>query len=237
MQSAGASHIHAGSALSRFLRGLASEGRGAVAAKPLTGGDDLEVQRLLVELHAGAAVELPGGAPKLRLAVAQWAARLVYQLCQFIVVREVGEQQIAAACRVRCPEARGPDTDWSADLLLRHLPKLFQLARHLSGGDPLVGELKALAEQWPLSSVGLPGLNAGSLDSFIGHPGLRRLYADRVMAAVDLSRLGDSRLDDTLRADLGLHRELSPVLAGRLFEPAPGANPGESQVIPFTNAS
>jgi hypothetical protein len=53
---------------------------------------------------------------------------------------------------------------------------------------------------------------------------LRRLYADRVLAAVDLSRLGDTRLEDCLRADLGLHRERSTVLAGRLFvEPAPPA--------------
>jgi hypothetical protein len=53
--------------------------------------------------------------------------------------------------------------------------------------------------------------------------------------------LGDARVDELLRADLGLHRELSPVLAGRLFvTPAPwpeGAPPNPSQSSGLINAS
>jgi hypothetical protein len=141
---------------------------------------------------------------------------LFYRLCQFTVCRDIGAEQIAAVCREPCPAARSPETDWSVDLTLRHLPEIFQLARHLSEGDPLVQELKRLASAWPLSSVGIVGLENLSLDSFIGHPVLRRLYADRIVAAEDVSRLNDSRINDLLRADLGIHHELAPALASKL---------------------
>jgi len=129
----------------------------------------------------------------------------------------MGEEQIVAAGRVPCPEPRGPETDWSVDLTLHHLPRLFELAQHLSNADPLVQQLRQIAAAWPLSSVGIPGLPDPQLDSFIGHPALRRLFADRILSASDTSRLGDARLDDFLRADLGLHPDLAPTIATRLF--------------------
>jgi hypothetical protein len=46
---------------------------------------------------------------------------------------------------------------------------------------------------------------------------LRRLYADRIIAEGDISRLGDVRVDEMLRGDFGIHRELAPVLAAKLF--------------------
>jgi hypothetical protein len=87
----------------------------------------------------------------------------------------------------------------------------------LSNGDPLVQELKKLAAAWPLSSVGVSDLTDLNLDTFIGHPALGRLYADRVVAAAETSRLGDPRVDDLLRADLGIHRDLAPEIANRVF--------------------
>jgi hypothetical protein len=107
--------------------------------------------------------------------------------------------------------------DWSVDLVLRHLPRLFQMARHLSNADPLVQQMKQIAAAWPLSSAGITGLENLQLDFFIAQPALRRLYADRVLASGDVSRLGDARLDDLLRADLGMHRELAPVVSATLF--------------------
>src|SRR6185503_2575435 len=66
-----------------------------------------------------------------------------------------GSRQFAAL-----PRPRGAEADWSADLTLRHLPKLFQLARHLSNADPLLQQMKQIAAAWPLSSVGVAGLEA-----------------------------------------------------------------------------
>ena len=173
---------------------------------------------LLPQIDAAAREELALDLPDFSPATANWAARLFYQLCQFVVCRDVGENIIAQVCQIPCPEPRSPATDWSADLLLRHLPRLFQLARHLSQGDPLLEYMRQVAAAWPLSSVGIAGLATFPIDSFIDHPALRRLYVDRIIASGDAARLGDERVDEPLRADLGLHRELAPAAcAAKLF--------------------
>jgi len=59
------------------------------------------------------------------------------------------------------------------------------------------------------------GVDVGT---FIEDAGLRRLYADRIVAAGDVSRLGDARVDEVLRADLGMHRDLAPAIASKLFQ-------------------
>src|SRR4051812_17092158 len=203
--------------LSEFLKLLAEEGRAVVSARPLE-TDEPSALAALAQIDEFARAELGLEAPLLSDETALWAARLFYYLCQFTVCRDIGEEQIKAQCSVPCPAPRGPPRDWSADLTLRHLPKLFELARHASSGDPLVPQLKVIATAWPLSSVGIRGLDNPPLDSFIGHPSLRRLYVDRIIACGDVSRLGNASVDDTLRADLGVHRNLAPTLAQKLFE-------------------
>jgi hypothetical protein len=205
------------SELATFLKSLGEAGCAVITPAPLGDVDD-EAPTALKQLDTHARDELALDAPEYSAPTALWAARLFYGLCQITVCRDLGEDRIAAACGVACPAARRPESDWSADLILRHLPRLFQLARHLSNADPLVQQMKAIATAWPLSSVGIPGLEKLALDTFIGHPALRRLYADRIIARGDTSRLGDPQVDDLLRADLGGHRELAPALAGRLFE-------------------
>ena len=94
--------------------------------------------------------------------------------------------------------------------MFRHLPGIFQLARHLSNGDPLIQHLKNFGRAWPLSSVSMPDLTDLQLESFILHPGLARLYADRIAALNDTTRLGDPRVEQLLRIDLGIHHHLVP---------------------------
>lgn len=213
-----------GSGLADFLKSLTADGRALVSARPL-GPDSGEALALLVERDQVARQELAMDPPPFSALTALWAARLLYRFCQFTVCRDVSAEQIAAEVRVPVPEPRSPAVDWSADLTLRHLPKLFQLARHFSPADPLVEHLKALAAAWPLSSVGLPGVEPASLESFVSHRALRRLYADRIVAADDRGRLGHPAVDDLLRADVGIHRDLAPGIAERLFaHPAAGAS-------------
>jgi hypothetical protein len=178
--------------------------------------DDADALPVLEQLDEFARAELALDLPVFSPTAAIWAARLLHQLCRFVILRDIPAEHIAATCNIPCPEKRGPETDWSADLTFRHLPRLLQLARQLSNGDPLVEQIKKLAADWPLSSVGIAGLEKSNLDSFINHPGLRRLYADRVFAAGDLSRLGEPRMDDFLRADLGIHHQLAPAIAAKL---------------------
>jgi hypothetical protein len=77
--------------------------------------------------------------------------------------------------------------------------------------------MKQLAKTWPLSSVGIPGLEKVEVETFVDDPALRRLYADRIITAADTSRLGHPQVDDLLRADLGVHRDLAPHIADKLF--------------------
>ena len=205
--------------LGDFIKSLAEEGCAVVGSSPLEERDD-SAPSALSQLDECARAELGLTAPEFSPSAALWAARLFYHLCQFTVCRDLGEDAVTAACTVPCPEPRSPSTDWSADLTLRHLPRIFQLARHLSSADPLIQRIKEIAAAWPLSSVGIPELEKLNVDSFVVHDALRRLYADRIIEHTDTSRLGDARVDDALRADLGLHRDLAPALAEKLFQKA-----------------
>jgi MoxR-vWA-beta-propeller ternary system protein len=217
MQHKGERQPDSASDLALCLQLLTKEGRAAVSPRSCS-QEDADALPLLIDLDACARQELALPLPGFSAEAALWGARRFYQLCRFVVCRDVGEDEIIRACAEACPKERGPETDWSVDLTLRHLPKLFLLARHLSNADPLLGQMKAIGGSWPLSSVGMSGLESFSLESFILDPGLRRLYCDRIIAAADLTRLGDSRVDDVLRADVGIHRELAPAFATKLFE-------------------
>jgi hypothetical protein len=216
MENTGLTSSEAGPSLASFLQALAHDGRIVVSPEPIGVPDEVALS-VVHELNQRAQSELAGEGPGFSSDTALWAGTLLYQICQFIVCRDIGEGQIAAAFANECPAARGPETDWSADIVFRHLPGLFRLAQQLSNGDPLVQELKKLAAAWPLSSVGISDLSGLNLDTFINHPALGRLYADRVVAAADTSRLGDPRVDELLRADLGIHRDLAPEIANRVF--------------------
>jgi MoxR-vWA-beta-propeller ternary system domain bpX4 len=202
-----------------LVQSLVNEGRAAVSLQP-SDIDDVDAVPLLRQLDGLARDELALDLPVFSPDVALWAARLFCSLSRFVVCRDIPEEQIKSTCNVACPEPRGPQTDWSADLTLRHLPNLFRLARHLSNADPLVGEMKKIAANWPLSSVGIDGLENLRIDSFVDHPALRRLYADRIISTGDISRIGDSRLGNVLRADFGVHHELAPAIAAKIFENA-----------------
>jgi MoxR-vWA-beta-propeller ternary system protein len=206
--------------LASFVRLLGREGR-AVVSREETEGREEEALSALAEWEARARAELAGEPPAFSPSAALWAARIFQQACRCTVCRDLDADFVKTALDPRCPAARGPETDWSVDLIFRHLPDLFRFGRELSNADPLVAALKSLAAAWPLSSVGMADLPELSIDSFFGHPALRRLYGDRILAAGDLSRLGDPRVADLLRADLGWHRELAPVLARRLFPEFP----------------
>jgi len=223
MQKSSDNQSHPASDLARCIQSLVNDGRAAISAQP-SGMDDADALPIIQQMDGLARDELAIELPALSPASALWAARLFYQLCRFTVCRDIPAEQINLTCGIPCPESRTPDTDWSADLTLRHLPRLFQLAHHFSNADPLVQQIRQIASDWPLSSVGIAGSEKMRLGSFVNHPGLRRLYADRIVAAGDVSRLGDPRIADLLRADLGIHRELAPSIAARLFEPSHDAH-------------
>lgn len=216
MEDTGPTSFEAGPSLASFARGLANDGRIIVSPEPIEPPDE-DALRALTDLNERATSELAGEAPRYSSEAALWAATMLYQICQFVVCREISEAQMAEAFAKECPIARGPEADWSADLMFRHLPPLFRLSQQLSNGDPLIQELKKLAAAWPLSSVGIPDLAELNLDTFVEHPVLARLYADRIVSTADSSRLGEPRVDELLRTDIGIHHDLAPEISTRLF--------------------
>ncbi|HEY6227169.1 MAG TPA: hypothetical protein VI282_08620 [Verrucomicrobiae bacterium] len=202
--------------LTVFLKGLIEQGHALVSAMPLSENAS-ETEKALREIDQRTREELAIEAPAFANGAAVWAARLTYHLAQFTVCRDIGEEQIHAICNIPCPGAKSAETIWSVDLTLRHLPRIFQLARHLSGGDPLVTQMTRIAAEWPLSSVGVADVADADITMIVEHPALARLYADRIFAEKDTARLGNVALDDALRRDVGIHRELAPALAQKLF--------------------
>ncbi len=160
-----------------------------------------------------ARANLAGEAPPLEMEAAVWAATLLAGAARLAIARDLGAAEVQKVFAKPCPKPRSPSVDYSADLFLRYVPDLLGWVTRLASGDPLVEHLRRLAEQWPLSSVGIHGLKIGSLDSFIGHPSLRQLYIDRILQRGDASRLSEPRVAAGIRTALGAHPELSPALA------------------------
>jgi hypothetical protein len=189
---------------------------------------DAPLRAAVERVEADWRMELAFDPPTLIPAVALWAVELIYQACQCMVYREIDPDSMAAALAVPCPlppqGAQAADVCYSADLGLRVLPDVLALARAVSPDDPLVLALREIARRWPLSSVGVqpPLESPPPLDvlAFINHPSLRRLYADRIIARGDASRLpDDDRVRAEVRAALGAHaRELaSSALATAVY--------------------
>jgi hypothetical protein len=165
-----------------------------------------------------ARLEFPGEAPPLSRDVAEWAAVRLAEICRLLVARDSGEEEIVKVFAVPCPEPPSPETDYAADLFFRRLPGLADFVERLSPGDPLVAHLAQFSAAWPLSTPGMKiTVHPDRVRIFIEHGGLLQTYADRIVAAEDLTRLGQHpAVDAAVREALGAYPELSPKLAEAL---------------------
>ena len=204
--------------LAEFLQALFEHGKVRVGAP----GDGISsaqwagVDAILAERHAAEGAEFPGVIPPLAPAVARWAAEQFYRACQFAVYRDAGAEKIAAALASPCPPAPAASRHVSVDLTFRFLGDLYRLAHAASPDDPLCERLRAWAAEWPLSSVGMPGVNPRNIDDVLEPVGLRTLYVDRIIARRDRSRLNDPRVRQAVLAAIGSYHELAADLAGAL---------------------
>jgi hypothetical protein len=170
------------------------------------------------ELDRLARAELAFDAPPLAPAAGEWALLLLYRACQALVYREIEPDAVKDALSRPCPVAASPEVCYSVDLAFRFMPELTGLARGIAENDPLVAGLLALAKAWPLSSVGVKGVGDVTLQPFIRHPALKRLYADRVIEKADVSRLCDPAAREAVREALGAFPHLAPAIAVALEE-------------------
>ena len=172
-----------------FLRELFEHGKVTVPALDQDFEPAIECETELRAFDRSARLELPAGLPEFDLLTAIWAADRLAEISRLIVARSAGTDEFAAAFSVPCPSANSAGVDYTADLFLRHLPALSKFTETLSPGDPLIGEITKLAAAWPLSSVGMKLAEppkANRVELFLANPALVRVYADRILAAVDI---------------------------------------------------
>jgi hypothetical protein len=208
--------------LSIFLQALFDHGRVRVAAptEKVSTQDLRAAEEALREQDAASRLEGPGGLPELDMAIALWGAKTFHGACQLVVFRQLDEQAIAELLPPAQAHGNPQSSHWSADLTLRFLPDLLRQASAISEEDPLVRNLRSLAYQWPLSSVGIEGVNPEHVDELSASPALLQLYVDRILARKDFPRLKDPAVREAARKSVGIHAELWPDLT-KYFDPVP----------------
>lgn len=182
---------------------------------------DADAFLVLQEWDAVIRQDLAGNVPPMDRDVTAWAAQQFFKACQCLVDRDVGEESMRAALGEICPVPRGPRTDYSVDLIFRFLPDLAVIAHRIAPEDGLNRVFENWAHVWPLSSVGIKSvspvsISSSSPDSFFQNAALRRLYLDRITAAVAKDRLSDPEVRRWLEADLGAYPYLAPLVRDAL---------------------
>ncbi len=200
-----------------FLADLFAEGQVSVPAdsptdQELEAGND--VLREHEQVHR---LNMPESAPEFGLGAAAWAARHFYAACQCAVDRDIGEETLHARLGDNYESPITAEVHYSVDLVFRYLPDVARFASSAAEQDPLLEHLKRWARQWPLSSVGMPNVDPVDLSGFRNHAGLMQLYADRVIAKVDKSRLKDEGVRQLVQQAIGLYPNLAQSLHDELL--------------------
>ncbi len=172
--------------LPHFIHDLCHHGR--VVFGEILNQDTPDLQVELEGLDRRWRAHAPGEAPELRIDAAIWAAETLYRCC-----RLARDLEVAPAVAFGAAIGSGQQTAaviWSVDLLLQQLPNLHRLVPQLRADHPLRELLAGLGGDWPLSSVGLPGVEveAPALEVVAAHPALRQIYIDRVIHWADQAR-------------------------------------------------
>lgn len=165
--------------------------------------DDLsDSAKLLSRFYEEDIVHMPLTAPAFEAGPAVWAAKHLYLSLQLIVLRELPPQTIEESLEPFNGEI-SPSSIYSADLVLRYLPDIFNLARGLAPADIMVTKMAESAAYWPFSSVGIP-LQQEIDDSIIlNHPSLKTAYIDRIIRTKDIKRISDENMKEYVMEALG----------------------------------
>ena len=139
-----------------------------------------------------------------------------FTACQAAAFRDLEAGQLGEFLGESCPAGAAATRHYSADLVIQFLPDLIKLTEHVSPGDPLVKILREWANLWPLSSVGIPGVEPKSLGGIVDHPTLLTYYVDRVISRQDVSRLDDPTVRAAVERALSLFSPQFPELAAKL---------------------
>ncbi|MFN3148746.1 hypothetical protein [Bremerella sp.] len=198
----------------QFLETLLGEGRAAVPPLgPIPAQQRSDAEEILARYEQLWRRECPNPMPDFSMEAATWAAEQFCLACQFAIFRSVDEQAMHAALETSLEGKAGPGVHYSVDLVFRFLPDLVKFVHAASSDDPLERILKGWAHDWPLSSVGIRGIEVMDLSAFYESSGLMMLYIDRVFAHGDTSRLSDEAVREQALAAVGMYPDLAANMA------------------------
>jgi len=187
-----------------FVRDLWEEGQVTLGPQLLSAGetDDQESVDLLLDFYREAVWHLPGKAPPFDLEAAVWAAKYLLVATQIAMLRDIGNEAVKARL---LPYAGSVDASavFSADLMLRYLPDLLQLAKGLAPDDVLVQCLQQTLADWPFSSVGTGITGEVAMAPILSHPALRYAYRDKVIRYQDKGCLHHPVVRELVKEALG----------------------------------
>lgn len=203
------------SALAPFLKDLFVKGNPIVEPGPNIPEPNTDCELLLIQAYKRDSWHFPGPQPPFNMDVAARMATWFYSAAMVYADRSMTGEISSGLLRPFEIEAADASVHYSADIVLRHLPALHELATGLAEGDPILSNLGEMAWRWPLSSVGIKKpANPGypNLSAIRSHPGLWRLFLDRVISTIDSDCLRDEVTRSATRNSLGLHPELASQL-------------------------
>lgn len=213
-------------ALRYFLQQLFDHGRVTVAATGDAALTDPQLPALLAQYDQAWRQQMPRDLPPLEPEAALFGALAVYRSAQILVFRDtpVDGLQKSLAGPAEAGGMLGAREQFSADLCLRFLPDLVRLARARAGDDPLVPCLLEFGARWPLSSVGIAGVELDELGkqrvaALAEQPAVWQLYVDRVLQSGDASRLADFAVKTAARRAVGAFPQLAGKLSKHFEEP------------------
>jgi hypothetical protein len=205
--------------LSNFIQQLLSQGTVSVQSGiiPFIASDEKETIKILQEYYSQDILEMPGTAPAFDEAAALWAAKYFYTSVQLTVLRDEGEAVVNEKLQAFA-ETITTDAIYSADLILRYLPTLLQLAKGLSPADVLVKALEQTAADWPFSSTDIEIAGVKNEDIIFTHPSLTITYTDRLIAAKNSKRIYSEQLQQHILSATGLHLKTFWPQADTIFK-------------------
>lgn len=186
-----------------FMDGLLGNGRVRVGpARLQTGQGTVEQLRTFASIAAAAC---PGTPPAADLELVRQAMDVLYQACQFVVLRDLVPGTVPRL------SGSGPGAHWSVDIALRHVPAVARLATARSPDDPLLPWLKDVVHPWPLSAVGMAMDPPPDPTPLLADAALAMEYGDRCILAGDRARMSHPALHALVASAIGGHPELVSV--------------------------
>lgn len=183
-----------------FISNLLGKGEISVTQNlsDFTDRDQEEAANALRQMYEQDVLEMPHTAPEFAEKPALWAAIYLYRAIQCSLLRNLEEEKVRELLPIYSGE-KNTAAIYSADLMLRYLPDLWNLAKGLAPDDILVVLLRETAQQFPFSSIGIEGIEKLEIDEILNHSSLRQSYIDRILQAEDKECLKDERIQELVK--------------------------------------